>query len=55
MVESEILYKVVKVGRISRRRQILRRNVSKSVAKSIVASYPDSRRSMVFFTAMKSV
>lgn len=45
-------YKVVKVGRISKRRKILKRGVFETEAKSIVASYPNSNRSMVYYIAM---
>lgn len=50
----EKLYKVVKMGRISLRRSIIRRNVNLDTAKAIVNSYPDSNRSIVFFTAMSN-
>ncbi len=42
-------YKVVKLFRVSNRRQILRRNLSIDEAKNVVNSYPDSSRSMVIF------
>lgn len=45
-------YKVVKVGRISQRRSIIKRGVFETEAKSIVASYPSSSRSMVYYIAM---
>jgi len=45
-------YKVVKVGRISQRRKIIKRGVFESEAKTIVASYPNTNRSMVYFIAM---
>jgi hypothetical protein len=43
-------YKVVKMGRISRRREVLRRGLTIEEAKRVVNSYPDSFRSMVYFT-----
>jgi hypothetical protein len=46
------MYKVYKVGRISMRRQILRRNLTESEAQRLVRSYPDSSRSMVCYTKM---
>lgn len=42
-------YKVIKLFRISRRREVLRRNLSREDAKKVVNSYPDSTRSMVVF------
>ena len=42
-------YKVVKVFRISGRRQVLRRWLTREEAKRVVNSYPDSNRSMVVF------
>jgi hypothetical protein len=44
-----IFYKVVKLYRISRRRQILARNLSEAEAQRIVQSFPDSSRSMVIY------
>jgi len=44
------LYKVFKVGRISQRRQIIRKNLSLQDAQSLVNRYPDSNRSMVCYT-----
>ncbi len=43
------LYKVVKVMRISNRRQILERNLTLEQAQRLVKSYPDSNRSMVVY------
>ena len=43
------LYKVVKIGRISNRRKILRRNLTEAEAQRVVKSYPDSNRSMVVY------
>ncbi len=42
-------YKVVKVFRVSRRKQILRSDLSKDEAIRLVNSYPDSNTSMVVF------
>ena len=42
-------YKVVKIFRISMRREILRRNLDLESARSLVRSYPDSSRSMVVY------
>lgn len=43
------LYKVVKFFRVSGRRQILRRGLTRDEAKRVVNSYPDSNRSLVGF------
>lgn len=42
-------YKVYKIFRVSRRRQILRRGLTREAAISLVNSYPSSSRSMVVF------
>jgi len=42
-------YKVYKVFRHSRRRQIIRRGLTREAAMALVNSYPDSNRSMVVF------
>lgn len=42
-------YKVVKIFRISSRRQVLRRGLTREEAKRVVNSYPDSNKSMVVF------
>jgi hypothetical protein len=42
-------YKVVKIFRKSRRREILERNLTREEAKRVVNRYPDSSRSMVVF------
>jgi len=47
--QEKEFYKVVKIFRISRRHQVLRRNLSREEAKMVVNSYPDSNRSMVVF------
>lgn len=48
--ETQKRYKVVKIMRISGRRQIIRRNITElETAQSIVKSYPDSTRSMVVY------
>ncbi len=44
-----IFYKVVKLYRVSGRRQILARNLSEPEAQSIVQSFPSSQRSMVIY------
>lgn len=49
VTESDILYKVVKIFRVSRRRQILARHLSLDEARRMVNSFPDSSRSMVCF------
>ncbi len=49
VVEYPIFYKVVKMGRISHRRQILGRGYNEETAQRIVKSFPDSSRSMVFY------
>lgn len=46
---SEQLYKVVKIGRVSCRRQILRRNLTREEAKRVVNQYPDRPNSIVVF------
>jgi hypothetical protein len=43
------LYKVVKIFRVSRRRQVLERNLTRDEAMRLVNRYPDSSRSMVVF------
>ena len=43
------LYMVVKFFRVSGRRQILRRGLTRDEAKMVVNSYPDSNRSLVGF------
>lgn len=45
------LYKVVKIGRKSGRREILRKGLTEAEAQRAVNSYPDSNRSMVVYTA----
>ena len=42
-------YKVVKLFRVSRRRVILRRGLTREEAKAVVNSYASSNRSMVVF------
>ena len=42
-------YKVVKIMRKSRRREILERNLTREEAIRVVNRYPDSSRSMVVF------
>lgn len=43
-------YKVVKVFRISARKKILERGLTLDEAKRVVKRFPNSTRSMVFFT-----
>lgn len=47
-MESQ-LYKVVKVFRVSGRREVIRKNLTREEAMQLVNSYPDSNRSMVVF------
>jgi len=42
-------YKVIKFFRVSGRRQILRRGLTRDEAKRVVNSYPDSNHSLVGF------
>jgi len=42
-------YKVVKIFRVSRRKEVLRRGLTREEAKQVVNSYADSNRSMVVF------
>lgn len=42
-------YKVVKIFRVSGRRKILERNLTREEAMRVVNRYPDSTRSMVVF------
>lgn len=42
-------YKVVKIFRISKRKQVIERNLTREEAKRLVNTYPDSNRSMVVF------
>jgi len=49
VAEYPVFYKVVKIGRISRRKQILGRGYDEQTAQRIVQSYPDSSRSMIFY------
>lgn len=42
-------YKVVKIFKVSRRHQVLERNLTREEAQIIVQSFPDSSRSMVVF------
>ena len=48
-VEGNEKYKVVKVFRVSRRQEVLERNLTREEAKRVVNRYPDSNRSMVVF------
>jgi hypothetical protein len=42
-------YKVYKVMRVSRKRVIIRRGLTRDAAKALVNSYSDNNRSMVVF------
>ena len=44
------MYKVVKVFKVSGRREIIERGLTMEQAKRVVNSYPNSNRSMVVFT-----
>lgn len=48
-IQREQLYKVVKIFRVSHRREIIKRHLTRDEAKSLVNRYPDSSRSMVVF------
>lgn len=48
-IEDNEKYKVVKVFRVSRRQEVLERNLTREEAKRVVNRYPDSNRSMVVF------
>jgi len=43
------LFKVVKIMRVSSRRQILEKNLTEAEAQRVVARFPDSSRSMVVY------
>jgi hypothetical protein len=47
---DEDKYKVVKIFKKSRRKEILERNLTREQAIRVVNRYPDSSRSMVVFT-----
>lgn len=49
----EQLYNVVKIFRVSGRRKILHRKLSRERAKKVVCTYADSQRSMVVFEKAK--
>lgn len=49
-MENSSRYKVVKVFRVSGRRQILERGLTEKEAQRVVQSFPDSNRSMVIYT-----
>ena len=44
------MYKVVKVFKVSGRREIIERGLTIEQAKRVVERYPDSNKSMVVFT-----
>lgn len=48
-------YTVKKLFRVSGRREIIRTNLTREQAKSLVNSYPDSSRSMVVFVRQNNV
>jgi hypothetical protein len=48
-IEDNEKYKVVKVFRVSRRQEVLERNLTREQAMRVVNRYPDSNRSMVVF------
>ena len=48
-IEDNEKYKVVKIFRVSRRQEVLERNLTREEAKRVVNRYPDSNRSMVVF------
>jgi hypothetical protein len=54
MKHTTEFYKVYKVFRVSNRKQILRRNLTRDEATRVVNSYPDSSRSMVVFSKQKT-
>lgn len=43
-------YKVTKIYRVSNRREVLERGLTRDEAKRVVNSYPNSSRSMVVFS-----
>ena len=47
--EHETMYKVIKMFRVSQRRQVLARYLTEEEAKRMVNSYPDSNSHMVMF------
>ena len=47
--EADHRFKVVKIMKVSGRRQILERNLTREEAMRVVNRYPDSSRSMVVF------
>lgn len=49
LTEKELFYKVVKIFRVSGRRQVLQRGLTLDQAQSLVKSYPSSKNSMVSF------
>jgi len=50
MNTQDVKFKVVKIGRKSGRRSILRRDLTENDARMVVKSYPNSTRSMVVYT-----
>lgn len=49
MQEVELYYKVVKIYRVSGRREVLRRNLTEEEARRVVNSYKDRYTSMVVY------
>lgn len=49
---TEDNYKVVKIFRVSRRREVLAKYLTREEAMRMVNRYPDSNRSMVVFMRM---
>ena len=47
--EKTQLFKVVKIMRVSNRRQVLERNLTEEEARRVVARFPNSSRSMVVY------
>jgi hypothetical protein len=47
-------YKVIRIFRVSGRRQVIERNLSREEAKRVVNRYPDSSTSMVVFMQQNS-
>lgn len=49
MSTDQLIYKVVRIFRISARRKVLERDLTLSQAQRLVQSFPDSSRSMVVY------
>jgi len=48
-METKQLFKVVKIIRVSGRKQILRKNLTESEAQIMIKSFPSSDKSMVVY------